>query len=236
MRSMVEGADTSDESFIRPLHRLRRSPSPVAWDRGGTSLPVSAIRRLKRSELPLDTVEMARFLIGCTLVHEVAGAVLAGRIVETEAYLQGDAASHAFRGPTRRNPSMFLGRGHAYIYISYGVWPMLNISSREAGTGEAVLIRALEPLEGIEAMRQGSERDTDIARGPGRLARALKVTLAHDGADLCGPGTLYLAEPVRAAGPIGVSVRIGITKDADRPLRFFERGNPYVSGLKRLNS
>jgi DNA-3-methyladenine glycosylase len=190
---------------------------------------------LKRSEVPLDTVEMARFLIGCTLVHEVVGATLAGRIVETEAYLQGDAASHAFRGRTRRNPSMFLQRGHAYVYISYGVWPMLNISGREAGIGEAVLIRALEPLEGVEAMRQGQERIIDIARGPGRLARALRVTLAHDGADLCGGGSLYLAKPVRSVASIAASVRIGITKDADRPLRFLERGSPYVSGTKRLN-
>ena len=193
-------------------------------------------RRLKRGDLPLDTVEMARFLIGCTLVHELAGARLTGRIVETEAYLQGDAASHAFRGLTRRNPSMFLRRGHAYVYISYGVWPMLNISGREAGIGEAVLIRALESLEGVEAMRQGSGRIVDIARGPGRLTRALRVTLAHDGADLCGSGPLYLAEPVRAVQSIGISVRIGITKDADRPLRFFERRSLYVSGPKHLNS
>jgi len=186
--------------------------------------------------LPLDTVAMARFLIGCTLVHDVAGARLGGRIVETEAYLQGDAASHAFRGRTRRNPSMFLRRGHAYIYISYGVWPMLNISSQAEGVGEAVLIRALQPLGGIEAMRQRNEHDTDIARGPGRLARAMRVTLMHDGADLCGPGPLFLAAPMRPAGAVGTSTRIGITKDAERPLRFFEIGSPFVSGPRRLNA
>ena len=168
---------------------------------------------------------MAKFLIGCTLVHDVDGPRLAGRIVETEAYLRGDAASHAFRGLTRRNPSMFLRRGHAYVYISYGVWPMLNVSSEEKGIGEAVLIRALEPLEGIEAMRQGTDsRLIDIARGPGRLTRAMRVTLADDGADLCGAGPLFLAAPLRPAGPIGISTRIGITKDPDRMLRFFERG------------
>ena len=129
------------------------------------------IRRLKRSELPLDTVAMAKFLIGCTLVHDVEGARLAGRIVETEAYLQGDAASHAFRGRTRRNPSMFLRRGHAYVYISYGVWPMLNISSEEEGMGEAVLVRALEPLEGIEAMRQGTSA-TPTSRAARGVCRA----------------------------------------------------------------
>jgi DNA-3-methyladenine glycosylase len=193
------------------------------------------IRRLKRSELPRDTVALARFLIGCTLIHDVAGVRRAGKIVETEAYLQGDAASHAFRGLTRRNPSMFLRRGHAYVYISYGVWPMLNISSEAEGVGEAVLIRALEPLEGIAAMRQGSERLLDIARGPGRLARAMGISLAHDGADLCGKGTLFLAAPIQLTEPIAISTRIGITKDADRPLRFFERGNPFVSGPRRLN-
>ena len=95
---------------------------------------------------------------------------------------------------------MFLRRGHVYVYISYGVWPMLNISSQAEGVGEAVLVRALQPLAGIEAMRQGNEHDTDIARGPGRLARAMRVTLMHDGADLCGPGPLFLAAPIRPAG------------------------------------
>ena len=195
------------------------------------------IRRLKRKELPGDTIAMAKFLIGCTLVHDVGGERLAGRIVETEAYLTGDAASHAYRGLTKRNPSMFLARGHAYVYISYGVWPMLNVSSMEKGVGEAVLIRALEPLEGIEAMRRtATERKYDIARGPGRLARAMRVTLAHDGADLCGTGPLYLGAPLHRTAPISVSTRIGITKDADRMLRFFEQGSPYVSGPKILNS
>jgi DNA-3-methyladenine glycosylase len=195
------------------------------------------IRRLKRKELPSDTVAMAKFLIGCMLVHDVDGERLAGRIVETEAYLTGDAASHAYRGLTKRNPSMFLARGHAYIYISYGVWPMLNVSSMEKGVGEAVLIRALEPLEGIEAMRRSErERVLDIARGPGRLTRAMRVTLAHDGVDLCGTGPLFLGAPLRHTAPISVSTRIGISKDADRKLRFFEQGSPFVSGSKRLNS
>ena len=88
----------------------------------------------------------------------------------------------------------------------------------------------------MEAMRQGSEPDTDIARGPGRLARAMRVTLTHDGADLCGPGPLFLAAPIRPAGPVGTSIRIGITKDAERPLRFFEIGSPFVSGPRRLNA
>ncbi len=197
-----------------------------------------AIRRLRRAALPLDTEELARFLIGCTLVHDIGGVRLAGRIVETEAYLPGDAASHAFHGATPRNGSMFLKRGHAYVYISYGVWPMLNVSSEEEGTGAALLLRALEPIFGLEAMARGPGRvrDIDVARGPGRLARAMGVTLAHDGVDLCGPGPLFLAAPTRRAGPILVTTRIGITKDADRPLRFVERGSRFVSGPRWLNS
>ena len=194
------------------------------------------VRRLARADLPSGTVELARFLIGCTLVRQTEEARLVGRIVETEAYLVGDAASHAFRGKTARNGSMFLRRGHAYIYISYGVWPMLNVSSEEAGIGSAVLVRALEPLEGLaEIAAMSGIRLRDIARGPGRLARAMQITLADDGVDLCVPGPLFLAAPVRKAGQIGVSVRIGITKDPERPLRFFERGSPFVSGSRALN-
>jgi DNA-3-methyladenine glycosylase len=197
-----------------------------------------SIRRLRRDELPADTVALGKFLIGATLVHEVDGARLTGRIVETEAYLVGDAASHAFRGETRRNRSMFLERGHAYVYIAYGSWPVLNVTSEAPGIGAAVLIRALEPLEGVGAMREarGAARLVDLARGPGRLAAAMRVTMAHDGVDLCGPGPLWLGAPTRAAGPVGVSARIGITKDADRLLRFFERGNPHVSGPRRLGA
>lgn len=194
-------------------------------------------RRLSRNALPSDTVVLARFLIGCTLVHDVDGVRLAGRIVETEAYLPGDAASHAYRGETPRNRSMFLRRGHAYVYISHGVWPMLNVSSEAADTGAALLIRALEPLDGLADMRRdfaGNPRD--VARGPGRLARAMRISLAHDGIDLCGRGPLFLAAPLRKVGEILVTTRIGITKDADRPLRFIERGSPFLSGPRRLNA
>jgi len=195
------------------------------------------IRRLKSRDLPRDTIALAKFLIGCGLVHELGGARLIGRIVETEAYLVGDAASHAFRGRTGRNGSMFLKRGHAYVYISYGCWPMLNVSGGDEGTGTAVLLRAIEPLQGLDAMRRlrATERLLDLARGPGRLAGAMGVTLADDGADLCGSGPLWLGAAAGRCQPIATSERIGITKDADRPLRFFEKGNPFVSGPRRLN-
>ena len=194
------------------------------------------IRRIRRSGLPHDTVELARFLIGKTIVHDLPRGRLSGRIVETEGYLPGDAACHAFNGPTPRNRALFLDHGHAYVYFVYGAHYMLNVSSEPRGIGAGILLRAIEPLEGIEAMkrRRGTSRIEDLARGPGRLAEALRITRSLDGLDICGHGPLWLGAPVRPTGPIGVSVRIGITKDAGRLLRFYERRNPFVSGPKRL--
>jgi len=196
------------------------------------------IRRLRRAELPHDTVQLARFLIGKTIVHDLPKGRLSGRIVETEAYLAGDAACHAFRGPTPRNRSLFLRHGHAYVYFCYGAHYMLNVSSEPPGVGSGILLRAIEPLEGVETMMRfrKTTRLHDLARGPGRLAAALRITPRLDGQDLCGRGSLWLGTPARPAAPIGVSVRIGITKDAHRPLRFYERGNPFVSGPKRLRA
>ncbi len=195
------------------------------------------IRRLSRAELPLETIALARFLVGKIVVRELAGETLAGRIVETEAYLVGDPACHAFRGPTPRNRALFLERGHAYVYIAYGTSLMLNVSSEPPGIGAGVLIRALEPTEGIRRMERhrGLSRLRDLARGPGRLASALRVTLSLDGVDLCAAGPLWLGDDGRPAGPIGASVRIGITKAADRLLRFYERGNAFVSGPRKLS-
>jgi DNA-3-methyladenine glycosylase len=195
------------------------------------------VRRLSRDELPIETVQLARFLIGKTLVRQLPGARLAGRIVETEAYVVGDAAAHSFRGKTPRNGALFLERGHAYVYFVYGNHFMLNVSGAREGVGEGVLLRAAEPLEGIQRMElyRGTDRLLDLARGPGRLAEAFHVTRKLDGIDLCGPGELWLGTPARATGEIGVSVRIGITKAADRPLRFFERSSPFVSGPKHLH-
>lgn len=195
------------------------------------------VRRLLRDELPLATVRLARFLIGKTLVHDLGAARLAGRIVETEAYVVGDAAAHSFRGMTARNRALFLERGHAYVYFVYGNHFMLNVSGEREGIGEGVLLRAVEPLEGIERMKRyrHTARLHDLARGPGRLAEAFRITRKLDGVDLCGPGKLWLGTAARPAGRIGVSVRIGITKETHRPLRFFERGNPFVSGPKSLH-
>jgi DNA-3-methyladenine glycosylase len=194
------------------------------------------IRRLRRAELPADTLKLARFLIGKIVVHDLPAGRLSGRIVETEAYPPGDPAGHHFRGPTPRIRSMYLAPGHAYIFFNYGAHFMLNVVSERAGTAAAILIRAVEPLEGIELMRlhRRTTRLLDLTRGPGRLAAAFQIDRRHDGLDLCGSGPLWLGQISRPVGPIGKTVRIGITRAADQLLRFYERGNPYVSGPKRL--
>jgi DNA-3-methyladenine glycosylase len=194
------------------------------------------IRRLERDELPVATVKLARFLIGKALVHDLPRGRMVGRIVETEAYVTGDAASHTFRGMTVRNRPLFLERGHAYVYFCYGNHFMLNVAAQREGIGEGVLLRAVEPLEGIARMarNRGTERLQDLARGPGRLAEAFGVDRRLDGVDLVGDSVLWIGAAVRRAGRIGVSVRIGITKEAERLLRFYERGSPFVSGSKLL--
>src|SRR5579864_9192692 len=193
------------------------------------------LRRLRRAELPVDTVKLARYLIGKVVVHDVAAGRLSGRIVETEAYPIGDSAGHAFRGKTPRNASLFLARGHAYVYFVYGSSFMLNVTSEVRGVGGGVLLRALEPLEGIDLMQRsrGSTRMIDLARGPGRLAEAMQIDLKQDGLDLCAAGPLWLATSRQATAVIGQSARIGLTRNVDRKLRFYEQGNPYVSGPKR---
>lgn len=194
-------------------------------------------RPLARSDLPHDTAALARYLIGKIVVRELPEGIASGRIVETEAYVAGDAAGHGFRGMTPRNRSLFLERGHAYVYLAYGISYMLNVSSEMPGIGTGVLIRALEPLDGIPIMRlnRGIERLRDLARGPGRLAMALRIDRSLDGLDLCREGPLWLASDGRDPGEIGQSVRIGISKDADRLLRFYVRGSPFVSGSRSLN-
>jgi DNA-3-methyladenine glycosylase len=202
----------------------------------------STIRRLRRAELPSDTIELARFLIGKVVVHELPAGRVSGRIVETEAYPPGDPAGHHFRGPTPRIRSMYLAPGHAYVFFNYGAHFMLNVSGEPAGTAGGILIRAVEPLEGIELMKK--HRDCSdmlgLTRGPGRLAAAFQINRGHDGIDLCAESALWLGlitgEGARgdAETVIGETVRIGITRAADHVLRFYEVGNPFVSGPKRL--
>jgi DNA-3-methyladenine glycosylase len=196
-----------------------------------------SVERLRRADLPVGTIELAQYLIGKTLVHELPAARLSGVIVETEAYPPGDAAGHAFRGKTRSNRSLFLDRGYCYVYFTYGSSFMVNVASEEPGVGAGVLLRALEPLEGIEIMQRfrKTARIRDIARGPGRLAQAMHIDKRYDGVDLCAGEALWLGTAARRMGSIGSSTRIGLTREVHRQRRFFESGNPCVSGPKSLS-
>jgi DNA-3-methyladenine glycosylase len=171
-------------------------------------------------------------------MRETAQGLASGRIVETEAYVVGDAAGHAYRGMTSRNRSLFLERGHAYVYCAYGSSYMLNVSSEMPGIGAGVLIRALEPCDGILIMQRNRqiERLRDLARGPGRLTAALRVDRRFDGLDLCREGPLWLGCGNDNPGEIGQSTRIGITRDVNRLLRFYLRGSLFVSGPRSLKA
>ncbi|MGO9172368.1 MAG: DNA-3-methyladenine glycosylase [Rhodomicrobium sp.] len=197
----------------------------------------SALALLNRDDLPGDTAALARYLIGKLVVRAFPDGFAAARIVETEAYLAGDEASHSFRGLTPRNRVMFGPPGYAYVYLNYGMHFALNVSSAVEGVGEAVLIRAAEPLAGLDAMRRhrGDVPVRDLMRGPARLAKALDIGRSLDGTDLCAAGPLWLASDGHIPQDFGVSVRIGISRDAHRPLRFFLKGSPFVSGPSALN-
>ena len=214
---------------------LRARNGLSEWDEIGATEVRPCV--LDRAELPVDTAQLARFLIGKMLVRMLAEGVAGGRIVETEAYDIGDAAGHAYRGITPRNRALFLDRGHAYVYLAYGTSFMLNVSSETSGVGAGVLIRSIEPTDGITIMarNRGTERVRDLARGPGRLCAALGIDRGLDGIDLCRTGPLWLGSDGEASGEIGQSKRIGITRAADSLLRFYVRGNRFVSGTQALN-
>ncbi|HWF78428.1 MAG TPA: DNA-3-methyladenine glycosylase [Caulobacteraceae bacterium] len=192
---------------------------------------------MDRAELPTGAAELARTLIGKLLVRTLPEGTVAGRIVETEAYPPGDPAGHAYHGMTPANRVLFLERGHAHVYLAYGTAWMTNVSSESAGVGGGVLIRAIEPTVGVAIMERnrGTTRLRDLARGPGRLSAALRVGPQLDGADLCHAGPLWLGSDGLAPGDIGESMRIGITRAAERLLRFYKRGSPFVSGPRALN-
>ena len=200
--------------------------------------PQPPVRPLARANLAVDTVALARFLLGKVLVRELGSERLTGRIVETEAYLQDDPACHAFRGMTPRNRSLFLDVGHAYVYLCYGTSYLLNVSSEKPGTGAGVLLRALQPLVGMEHMYRAGriDRPLDLARGPGRLTAALQVDLRHDGLDLFSKGSLWVGSDDARVDAIGESTRIGLAKAADSRLRFFVAGSNYLSGTRKLNA
>ncbi len=198
---------------------------------------LSQQRPLAESFYARPAVEVARDLLGRWLMREDRSGLSAGKIVEVEAYLGGDdPASHAYRGRTPRNASMFGPPGRAYVYTIHTRF-CLNAVTGEEGVASAVLIRALEPLLGLKGMeiKRRTERTLDLARGPGRLCEALGIDRAWDGWNLTEGSQLWIAHG-KAVNPelIFVSPRIGISSAQDWPLRFVVRGSPYASGTKRL--
>lgn len=172
--------------------------------------------------------EVAPELIGCRL--EVNGC--AGVIVETEAYDATDPACHAFGGITPRNEVIFGPPGRAYVYLSYGIHSLLNAVTEPQGSAAAVLIRALEPTEGIELMRERRGREDELCTGPGKLTQALGVGLELNGAELTAPPFRLLAPPKGARPEVVAGPRIGITKAVERPWRHCAVGSRYVSRPK----
>jgi len=193
--------------------------------------------RLGRDFFARDTLVVARELLGRRLVHVLNEQRLSGRIVEVEAYIgEEDRASHARCGPTRRNAPMYGLPGHAYVYLIYGMHHCFNVVTGREGLPAAVLVRALEPLEGIEEMRErrGGRSDLPLTSGPARLCQALGIDRQFDGADLCAPDAwLFLEEDTSIPDEdVAVSPRVGVRGDevaVTIPWRFYVRDNPYIS-------
>ena len=188
-----------------------------------------------------DTVTVARALLGCTLWRRIGRQLLAARIVETEAYLgANDLAAHTRKGlRTERNESMYLPGGHAYVYFTYGMHFCMNVVTQEADIAEAVLLRGAQPVKGIEAMqerRPKARREFDLMNGPGKICAALGIDRELDGEPLDGKRLWLTAREAEIADDdIAVTPRIGVDNSGDAahwPLRFFLRGNRYVSAYR----
>ena len=190
-------------------------------------------RRLPRSFYSRPATEVAPAMLGQTLVRSMPdGARLSGRIVEAEAYMPGDPASHAFRGETPRNMVMFGEPGLLYVYFTYGNHWMMNVVTGEEGEGTAVLMRAAEPLEGIERMRANRGRDglRDLCSGPGKLARAFGATGAENGEDLVAGDRLWIEHAPRiATSHVATGPRVGVSVGYEQRWRFWIRDDPFVS-------
>jgi DNA-3-methyladenine glycosylase len=184
------------------------------------------------STLRLPALQAAPLLLGCYLVRQTPAGEIKVRIVETEAYHQDDPASHSFRGVTPRTAPMFQAGGRLYVYFSYGVHYAINIVTGPAGRGEAVLIRAAEPVKGVEIMQINRDiRDKyKLTNGPGKLAQALGITDTSLSGKILNKSSILLqaGDPLKAEETVAVS-RIGITKATDQPWRFYIKGNPYIS-------
>ena len=194
--------------------------------------------KLPRSFYQQDTVTVARSLLGCVLWRRLGRELLAARLVEVEAYLgANDSASHARRGlRSARNESMYLEGGHAYVYFTYGMHWCVNVVTQEADIAEAVLLRAAEPLRGIETMRERrpkAKRDRDLMNGPGKLCSAMAIDKSLDGKSLGGTALWLAPRDLEVRDDdVAVSHRIGVENSGEAagwPLRFSLRGNLYVS-------
>ena len=191
------------------------------------------MKPLRRSFYSREALEVAPLLLGRTLVSESPSGTVTGRIVEVEAYCgRRDPASHAYRGPTRRNAVMFGPPGHLYVYFTYGMHYCANVVCEEEGSPGAILLRAVEPLSGLELMaqRRGTPVPALLARGPARLAEAFGIDLALNGTDLV-VGPVWIGGRQRLTGAVARSVRVGISRAADEPWRFYETG-PWASPLR----
>jgi DNA-3-methyladenine glycosylase len=196
--------------------------------------------RMGRAFYDRPTLDVARDLLGKVLVHRTRSGRWSGVIVEVEAYIgENDPACHAATGPTRRNEPLYGPPGHAYVYLNYGIHALFNVVTEGEGMPAAVLIRALDAVDGVEGMRRrrrlGTRRVSgsglsvyDLCRGPGNLTRAMGITLDHDRADLLGD-QLFLEDHGRRVLAIAWGPRIGITRAADRPWRAWIAGHPAVS-------
>jgi len=188
--------------------------------------------RLRRSFFARDPVTLARDLLGRILFYRTPDGLLAGRIVETEAYTgAADPASHAFRGRTARNTVMFGPAGHAYVYFSYGMHYCLNVTAERPGTAGAVLLRALEPLAGIDIMRAQGDHGPEprLLSGPGKIGRAFRLTLEDNGRDFTRGSLGISAGTLIPDGQVAISRRIGISRAMDFPYRFAVAGSRSVS-------
>jgi len=189
---------------------------------------------LKKSFYEQDTVIVAKSLLGALLVHKVDGKLISGYIVETEAYRVDDAACHAFNGrKTTRNATLFGPVAHAYVYISYGIHFCINIVSHNTDTcAGGVLIRALQPVDGIEYMQKNRNQIElkNLTNGPGKLTQALGITIHDNGADILNGRDVYVAQGMQVPdGSIVAAPRIGISQAKDHLWRFYIKGNPFVS-------
>jgi DNA-3-methyladenine glycosylase len=196
---------------------------------------------LQRSFCDRQVIDVARSLLGTVLYRRTVEGLVSGRIVETEAYLaEGDSACHSAGGKSRKNATMFGPPGHAYVYPIHAR-VCFNVVTQARGVASAVLIRAVEPLQGIDLMqrRRGHDRATELANGPAKLCEAFRIGRELDGWDLTRGSRLWIVtsyECQEVSLDIGRSVRIGVTSAKDLMLRFYERGNPFVSGPKRLRT